>query len=115
MLTTLEKIDAAKQSDDYSVVILSATWCGKCKNLDDQFVSTLKKRHESNGNIEKYILNDSDDDQDVVDELNISKFPTCVLYKYGEEIDRLVSCYDKENLNEWIDTRVEDNSIDMDF
>jgi thioredoxin 1 len=78
-----------------------ATWCGPCQMI----APLLKEIAAEEGDKLRIVKMDSDQNQGLASKLKVSGLPTLVLFKGGEEIDRLEGAPTKEQLMGWIDSR----------
>lgn len=83
------------------VLDVYATWCGPCQMI----APILKEIAAEEGDKLRVVKMDSDQNQGLASKLKVSGLPTLVLFKGGEEIDRLEGAPTKEQLMGWIDSR----------
>ena len=62
-----------------------AEWCGPCRVLTP-IVTELKERYEGKAGVHKVNV---DDNQELAKELGIRSIPTVIIYKDGQEVDRI--------------------------
>ena len=62
-----------------------AEWCGPCRMLTP-IVTELKERYEGKAGVHKVNV---DDNQELAKELGIRSIPTVIIYKDGQEVDRI--------------------------
>ncbi len=70
-----------------------ATWCGPCKRL----APILEEIAESNNDFEIYKL-DVDESGDIAEQYNIMSVPTMLVFKNGEQTNKLVGIQTKEDI-----------------
>lgn len=68
-----------------------ATWCGPCKRL----APLLEEIAESNSDFEIYKL-DVDESGDIAEQYNIMSVPTMLVFKNGEQTNKLVGLQTKD-------------------
>lgn len=71
--------------DKLSVVDFYATWCGPCKALEPVMEHLAAAAPEV-----QFARVDVDEAQDVAQEYAITAMPTCLYFKNGEQIDKVV-------------------------
>lgn len=71
-----------------------ATWCGPCKMISP-VIDELAEELTGKAGVFKV---DSDQYKDVCVEYSIKNLPTMLIFKNGEEVDRVVGVTDKEVL-----------------
>lgn len=76
-----------------------ATWCGPCQMLAP-IVEELAKEYEGKCKIGKL---DVDNNQATAGQFGVQSIPTIIVFKDGEEADRLVGFQGKEVLKEHLD------------
>lgn len=80
-------------SDGLKVVDFFATWCGPCKMLAPVFDEVSLDIEEA-----EFLKVDIDQSLDVAREYQVSTVPTIIIFKDGEEIERLVGFKTKQEL-----------------
>ena len=78
-----------------------AVWCGPCQT-QKTIIQELDKDHEKNENIIIAECN-IDDNSEIAEKYQIMSIPTMVLFKNGEEKERITGLQSKESLREMID------------
>lgn len=88
-----EIIDSGK----LAVVDFNADWCGPCRMLGP----ILEELSDEMTDVTFAGVN-IDDEEDLAEEYGISSIPCLVLFKNGEEIDRIVGLRPKDAVESWI-------------
>ncbi|MCC7205118.1 MAG: thioredoxin family protein [Phycisphaeraceae bacterium] len=93
---------AAVKPDQYLIVDVGATWCAPCKIMDqttwvDPGVVSWIKAH----GLAIQIM--SDLTPQPADELGVEMFPTLVIFKNGQEIDRAAGYLSPQAMLEWLE------------
>lgn len=73
------------KSENVSVIDFYATWCGPCKALEPIFATLAEKIPEV-----QFGRVDVDEALDIATEYGITAMPTCLLFKNGESVDKIV-------------------------
>ncbi|MCB1119012.1 MAG: thioredoxin [Chlamydiia bacterium] len=76
------------------LVDFSAEWCGPCKMIAP-IIEELATEMNGQAGVAKI---DIDDNQMVTDKYHVTSVPTLILFKNGEEVNRVVGVKDKEAL-----------------
>jgi len=87
---------------DYSGVSLVdfwAPWCAPCRMLGP-IIEELAAEYGDNAQVAKLNV---DDNQDTARQYGVMSIPTMVIFKDGEEVDRLVGVMPKEQIAERLD------------
>ena len=79
-----------------------ATWCGPCQMLGP-IVEEIAKEYEGKAKIAKL---DVDEAQKAAGEFGVQSIPTIIIFKDGEEVERLVGFQGKEVLKEKLDAQI---------
>jgi len=74
-----------KVGEGVHLVDFWAEWCGPCRVLTP-IVTELKERYEGKAGVHKVNV---DDNQELAKELGIRSIPTVIIYKDGQEVDRI--------------------------
>ena len=82
---TASEFDSAIAQDKLVVVDFYATWCGPCKMI----APLLEKFQNEYSNI-KFLKIDVDQLGSLAQEYNVSSMPTLILFKNGEEVNRVI-------------------------
>ena len=76
-----------------------ATWCGPCRMIAP-FVEKLADEYAGKITVGKLNV---DDETDAAIRLNVASIPTLVLFKDGEEVDRMIGAVPYANLKAFVD------------
>jgi len=90
------------QSDEVVLVDFWAPWCGPCRMVAP-VVEELAVEYE--GRIKVVKLN-TDDEVQVAIDYNVRSIPTLILFKGGQEVDRVVGFRPKSQLAELVDNHL---------
>lgn len=74
-----------------------AAWCGPCMML----APVIEEISEANKEV-KFCKLDISAEQEIAGKYGVMSIPTLVLFKDGEEVDRLVGAYPREIIEKWI-------------
>lgn len=102
MITYLEKgktLDDILTNED-TLVVFSATWCGPCQLLAE----TLEEYSKSNNT--KIVKIDIDEHKEEAKKYGIMVVPTIMLYKNKEMIKQATGYLDQDELSDFIKTTV---------
>jgi thioredoxin 1 len=103
-VSELSETDVQTEMDHPGTLLLLdvyATWCGPCQMI----APILKEIAAEEGAKLRVVKMDSDQNQVLASKLKVNGLPTLVLFKGGDEIDRLEGAPTKEQLMGWIDSR----------
>ena len=95
---SVQQIDDAL-TQDFTILLLSAPWCGDCRFADMFMVEVMYNHPEIN-----FFYVNRDDYIDFCQVLDIMGIPSFVAYKKGKEVSRFVSRFrkTKEEVEEFI-------------
>jgi len=83
------------------VVDFFAEWCMPCLMVSPIIEELAKEMKEV-----KFVKINSDDNQDLSKEYDISSIPCLIIFKEGKEVDRILGAQPKENIekkiNSWL-------------
>ncbi|RAP39105.1 thioredoxin [Candidatus Marinamargulisbacteria bacterium SCGC AAA071-K20] len=85
-VTTSEFKTNVLEADKYVLVDFWAEWCGPCRMLAptiEAVSNTFKDK------LDVYKLN-TDENQEIAQEFDISSIPCCILFKGGKEVHRVI-------------------------
>ncbi len=88
-----------KKADGVVLVDFFATWCGPCKMMAP-VIEELAEEYKDKARIGKL---DVDENNKAASEYGVQSIPTLILFKDGEEADRMIGFQSKEVLKEKID------------
>ena len=71
-----------------------ATWCGPCKML----APVLEKVATSHAGRAKFVKLDTDQNQDLASEYQVSGIPCLILFKGGKAVDRIVGYVSEQTI-----------------
>jgi thioredoxin 1 len=74
-----------------------APWCGPCRML----APIIEEISESNKAV-KFGKVETGSEQELAGKFGVMSIPTLILFKNGEEVDRLIGAYPKEIIEKWI-------------
>ena len=74
-----------------------ATWCGPCRMLAP-VIEEISEAHKA----VKFGKVDINAQQELAARFGVMSIPTLVLFKDGEEVDRLIGAYPQEIIEKWI-------------
>lgn len=81
--------------DDLVIVDFFATWCGPCRMLSPVLEEISDKY--------KIVKIDVNECSNLAKKYGIMSVPTIMKFKNGEEIDKIIGFYPKEELIKWIE------------
>ena len=84
-ITNLTELNETFDKNDFTILKLSAEWCGPCKRISPLFETLSKDNKYSNIYFAEI---DADTAQDICKEYIIDGLPTFILFKKNEEISR---------------------------
>jgi len=76
-----------------------ATWCMPCK-MQSEIIDALKEKNHPNLKIIKI---DVDIDEDLTNSFKISSVPTLVMFKNGEQIQRVSGIASVDGIESWME------------
>ena len=85
------------KSDKPVLVDFFAVWCGPCKMM-----SPILDQLSADRSDVKFVSVDVDEDERLAIQYGISSIPCMILFKNGEEADRIIGAVPKQKLEEFI-------------
>lgn len=86
-----------------------ATWCGPCQMMAPQLEQAAQDSFNG-GDASKPLIRvakmDSDEHPQMASQLKVSGLPTLVLFQYGEEVSRIEGALMKDQLVEWVGSKL---------
>jgi thioredoxin 1 len=95
-------LDEVLQSKQPVLVDFWAQWCGPCRSLAP-LVDALAEKYAGKARIKKLNV---DDNPEVVERYQVKAIPTLILFRDGEEKQRLIGAASKEVIARAIDAQV---------
>ena len=76
-----------------------AEWCAPCRAI----APALEELEKELGDKVKFAKLNVDENTDIATEYNIASIPTLVIFKNGQEVDRLIGAAPKSKIKEFIE------------
>ena len=86
-------------SDKPVLVDFWAEWCAPCRAI----APALEELEKELGDKIKFAKLNVDENTDIATEYNIASIPTLVIFKNGQEVDRLIGAAPKSKIKEFIE------------
>ncbi len=96
--------DFKQEVEDFDGVVLVdffAEWCGPCRTLGP-VIEELTKEYENNDKVKIFKLN-IDEEKELASKFNVMSIPTLILFKNGNEVQKMTGVKSKEELKELIE------------
>jgi thioredoxin 1 len=90
------------EGDKLVVVDLWAEWCGPCKMMEP-VLEQIADEHEDRMKVVKLNI---DQNQETPLKFNVMNIPTLLLFKNGQEIDRVIGAFPKKQLSKKIESHL---------
>ena len=93
-LIKMNEIEEVLKKHNFVLLDIFATWCGPCKMLMpiiDQVADHFKNDDKVN-----IVKMDGDQNGQYLENNDVNSYPTVILYKDGEEVERFVGFKDKD-------------------
>jgi len=97
-MTGAQLTRAIEKTDELLVVDFWATWCGPCK----QFAPTFKQAASQLEPKARFIKIETEAEQAISAKYNIRSIPTLVIFKNGQEIDRVSGALAAQDFINWV-------------
>jgi len=97
-MTGAQLTRAIEKTDELLVVDFWATWCGPCQ----QFVPTFKQAASQLEPKARFIKIETEAEQAISAKYNIRSIPTLVIFKNGQEIDRVSGALAAQDFINWV-------------
>lgn len=99
IINTNEFVNEVEYKEGVVVVDFFATWCGPCKMLSPVFESLAEEMEDQAG----FFKVDIDESMDLAQRFTVTTVPTVIVFKDGQEKDRLVGFIPKKSLKEKVE------------
>jgi thioredoxin 1 len=100
IIKTDEFVSEVENKDGIVVVDFFATWCGPCKMLSPVFDSIGEEVKDK----AQFLKVDIDQSMELAHKFKVSTVPTVIVFKNGQEMDRLVGFIPKASLKEKVES-----------
>lgn len=97
-MTGTQLTRAIEKTDELLVVDFWATWCGPCQ----QFAPTFKQAASQIEPKARFIKIETEAEQAISAKYNIRSIPTLVMFKNGQEIDRVSGALAPQDFANWV-------------
>ncbi|SEQ25091.1 thioredoxin [Lachnospiraceae bacterium NE2001] len=94
-ITSAEFDEVVLKSDKPVFVDFFATWCGPCKMMEP----VLNQASEEVPSVD-FVSIDTDEAEELAISLGISNIPCMILFKDGQEVDRVIGAVPKQKIIE---------------
>ena len=84
--------------EDNVIVDFWAPWCAPCRMLGPNFEALSKEMKDI-----KFAKVNIDENNELADMLNVKNIPCMVLFKDGEEVNRILGAFPKDSLKKRIE------------
>jgi len=101
-MTGTQLTRAIEKTDELLVVDFWATWCGPCQ----QFAPTFKQAASQLEPKARFIKIETESEQAISAKYNIRSIPTLVIFKNGQEIDRVSGALSTPDFTNWVNQHV---------
>jgi len=97
-MTGAQLTRAIDKTDELLVVDFWATWCGPCQ----QFAPTFKQAASQLEPRARFIKIETEAERDISAKYSIRSIPTLVMFKNGQEIDRISGALSAPDFTNWV-------------
>ena len=99
-----DNFDKEVMNDKLPVIVdFWADWCGPCKQIAPIFEELSK---EYKGKL-KFVKLNVDEHTDVASQFNVMNIPTSIIFRDGEEVDRIIGNMPKQKFKDKIDSMLD--------
>ncbi|MEK6749651.1 MAG: thioredoxin TrxC [Pseudomonadota bacterium] len=96
---TAAQFDAHIQRNEIPVVAdFWAAWCGPCRGMAPVFAHAAKVTEPR----ARFLKVDTEAEQSLASRYNIRSIPTLVIFKHGQELNRVAGALDAGNFERWL-------------
>jgi len=92
-----------KGASGHVLVDFWAPWCGPCKMIGP----TLEELAGEYGSKLKVAKLDVDENEETAGKFAVRNIPCLILFKGGQEVDRVVGLHNKAQLKAWLDQKMQ--------
>ncbi len=93
-LIKMNEIEEVLKKHNFVLLDIFATWCGPCKMLMP-IIDQVADHFKNDGKV-NIVKMDGDQNGQYLENNDVNSYPTVILYKDGEEVERFVGFKDKD-------------------